>query len=432
MDEKKNVLIITYYWPPSAGSGVQRWLKFAQYLPEYGWNPIIFTPENPDFELKDESLLQKIPSGMEVLRFPIWEPYHLLRKLKKNKIKDPAVILEKKNKSFLDKIAIAIRANLLVPDPRVFWVKPSVEFLTDIAKKNNIKAVITTGPPHSLHLIGRGIKRKTGIPWIADFRDPWSSWEFLEMLPMIHPVKKKHLRLEQSVLKEADAVITISPTFKEELEHLGERKVNLITNGFDSAELPQFQTKPADNRVFNIVYTGIIDSIRNPLPFLAAFKNAFIRDSEKDVLLTLVGKVSTQVTETIQEDHWLSSHVELTGYVSHQKVIDYYQKADMLLLILTHTKNAKGNIPGKLFEYMATGRPIVALGDPQGDASSIIRTAKAGQVFPHEAVGEIERFIKEAAYSSQDQSGRDLDQFERKALTGRLAELLNETTDPIS
>lgn len=431
MDEKKRVLIITYYWPPSAGSGVQRWLKFAKYLPEYGWEPVIFTPENPDFELKDESLLQEVSKDTEVLKFPIWEPYGIFRKLKKSPEKDPAVILEKKQKSLTDRLAIWLRANLLIPDPRVFWVKPSVHFLLDIMDRNQIKAIITTGPPHSLHLIGRAIKRKTGLPWIADFRDPWSSWEFLDTLPMVKLVKDQHRKLELSVLQEANAVVTISPTFRQELEAIAKRKVHLITNGFDAADLPDFLRTPPDREVFHVVYTGIIDAIRNPIPFINAFKNAFA-GKEKKVKLTFVGRVSEQVQQYVQEDPWLQLHVGFPGYLPHKEVFRYYQQASLLLLILTNTKNAKGNIPGKLFEYMATGRKIIALGDPGGDSAAIIQEANAGKVFRHEDLEDMEAYLKEQMVAPGEGEKVNLEAFDRKFLTGKLAQLLNETTDSLS
>ena len=431
MDEKKRVLIITYYWPPSAGSGVQRWLKFAKYLPEYGWEPVIFTPENPDFELKDESLTHEVSKDTEVLKFPIWEPYGIFRKLKKQPIKDPAVILEKKQKGLTDRLAIWLRANLLIPDPRVFWVKPSVNFLLDIIEKNNIKAIITTGPPHSLHLIGRNVKRKSGLPWIADFRDPWSTWEFLDTLPMLKSVRSRHHKLERSVLKEANAVVTISPTFKQELEQIGKRKVHLITNGFDASDLPDFLRTPPDRDIFQVVYTGIIDAIRNPIPFMDAFKTAFAANGKK-VKLTFVGRVSEQVQQYVQEDPWLRSHVDFPGYFSHKEVFSYYQQASLLLLILTNTKNAKGNIPGKLFEYMATGRKIIALGDPEGDSAAIIQEANAGKVFKHEALEEMEAYLKEQMVAPGEDEKVNLEAFDRKFLTGKLTQLLNETTDSIS
>jgi glycosyltransferase involved in cell wall biosynthesis len=432
MDPKKKVLIITYYWPPSAGSGVQRWLKFAKYLPDYGWEPVIFTPENPDFELKDESLLLEVPREVDVLRFPIWEPYGLLRALKKDQIKDPAVIIEKKEKNILDLSAIWLRANIFVPDPRVYWVKPSVKFLMDIMEKNQVDVIVTTGPPHSVHLIGRNLKRETGIKWLADFRDPWSSWEFLDSLPMTSMVRKRHVKLEQSVLKEADAVITISPTFKEEMEQIGQRPVNIITNGFDTADLPpSFIALPPQEEVFQIVYSGIIDSIRNPVPFLEAFKAAFELGNHQGHL-SFVGKVSSQVQDFIQTDPWLRSHTECVGYVPHSEVFKYYSKAHLLLLILTDTKNAKGNIPGKLFEYLATGRNIIALGDPEGDSAHIMQESSAGKVFKHHEIQAMKNYLEEIRNSSSMRKKGNLEKYERKNLTGQLAQLLNEKINPVS
>lgn len=429
MDQPKRVLIITYYWPPSAGSGVQRWLKFTKYLPEFGWEPVIFTPENPDFDLKDTSLIKEVPATTEVLKFPIWEPYQLLRWFKKEKIKDPAVILENPKKSILDKMAIWLRANMILPDPRVFWVSPSVKFLSEMFDANDFKAVVTTGPPHSMHLIGRNIKRKKNIPWIADFRDPWSTWEFLDTLPMTDWARKKHKEMESSVFKEADAILTISPTFQREMESIAGRKIHLLTNGFDSADLPQgFMSRPASSEFFEVVYSGVIDAIRDPLPFLKAFKKSFEEGMVK-VRLTFVGRVSAAVVQFIQEDNWLKNHVFLPGYVSHKEVFDYYEKAHLLLLILTHTKNAQGNIPGKLFEYLATGREIVALGDPNGDTAQIIKEAGAGNVFKHEDIEGVRNFlVQQKGKAGQSKMAIHNEKYERKTLTGQLADILVEVS----
>ncbi|GGF48002.1 glycosyltransferase family 4 protein [Echinicola rosea] len=436
MKDTKKVLIITYYWPPSAGSGVQRWLKFAKFLPDFGWEPVIFTPENPDFELKDETMNKEVSPQWEIIKFPIWEPYGVFRFLKKKKggkIADPSKLIEKRKKNWFDQTAIWLRANAIVPDPRVFWVKPSVEFLEDIVRRNNIKAIITTGPPHSMHLIGRNLKRKTGLLWVADFRDPWSTWEFLDTLPMMKSIRRRHEKLEKSVFEEAEKVVTISPTFKGELEKIAGRSIDLITNGFDSADLPKgFKKEKEGNGVFEVVYTGIIDAIRNPLPFLEAFKAAF-EAGAREVKLTFVGRVSEKVTHYIEGDPWLSERVEFAGYVPHEEVFAFYERSNMLLLILTNTKNAKGNIPGKLFEYIATGRNIVALGDPKGDAATIINEAGAGSVFSHEDVPGVRQYLTDQALMEEETSAdRDITRFERKTLTKKLAQLLDEQIDSIS
>jgi hypothetical protein len=430
--DAKKVLIITYYWPPSAGSGVQRWLKFSKYLPEFGWEPVIFTPENPDFDLKDESLLNEINPQLEVIKFPIWEPYGIFRKLKKEKSADTSKVLEKKKKSFSDKSAIWLRANVLIPDPRIFWVKPSVDFLKDLVEQGQFSAIITTGPPHSLHLIGLELKKKTGISWLADFRDPWSKWEFLDTLPMLDWVKKRHQKLERKVLDAADIVTTISPTFQRDFENLSQKKVRLLTNGYDSADLPSnWKFSISNHETIEILYTGVIDAIRNPLPFIQVFKEVF-QASNKKAILRFVGKVSEAVTNHISKDPWLQENVKFEGYVSHEMVFDYYQNAHLLLLILTDTKNAKGNIPGKLFEYLSTGRPILALGDPNGDSSSILTSCNGGKVIAHTEKGEIKNFLINFNPQSEFKVSEKVNQYSRKNLSQQLARLLDEQTDPLS
>lgn len=422
----KKVLIITYYWPPSGGSGVQRWLKFAKYLPEAGWEPVIFTPENPDFDLQDQTLEKEISKDLEVIKFPIWEPYQLLDMMKGKKDIHPGRILEKRTPSFLDRAAIWLRANLLVPDPRIFWVKPSVKFLTELIEKGQFQAIITTGPPHSIHLIGNELKKKTGIFWLADFRDPWSQWEFLDKLPMQKRVKKKHADLEQSVLQNADVITTISPTFQTDLERLANRSIDLLTNGYDASDLPDsFVKKDKSATELHLVYSGIIDSIRNPMPLLKAMREEFIKQ-HANVSFTFVGQVSDQVQTEILADKWLSTHVKFTGYVSHQEVFDFYKKADVLVLILTNTKNAKGNIPGKLFEYLSTGIPILALGDPEGDSANIIEAVNAGEVWSPSDYVKIQ--IQLRRLFEMEGSGSDtksIEQYSRKNLSFQLAKLLD-------
>ena len=424
---QKRVLIITYYWPPSGGSGVQRWLKFAKYLPEAGWEPVIFTPENPDFDLKDETILKEISPNLEVIRFPIWEPYQLFAKVKKQGKSHPGRMLEQQKKGFLEKVAIWLRANLLVPDPRVFWVKPSVQFLNQLLQEGQFQAIITTGPPHSLHLIGQKLKQKHGIPWLADFRDPWSQWEFLDTLPMLSFIRRRHEALEQKVLQEADVVVTISPTFQRDLEKLSGRKIDLITNGYDPADIPSdFHPRPKLAKRLHLVYTGIIDAIRNPLPLMQALKAEFEIGGE-EVSWTFVGKVSEQVQQQVEADSWLQAHIHFAGYVPHHQVFEFYANTDALVLILTDTKNAKGNIPGKLFEYLATGLPVLALGDPQGDSASLLSDAGAGAVLSHGdqlAMRQALRVLYQTAGASQ--AVGSLEAYSRKTGSNQLAELLDK------
>ncbi len=386
---------------------------------------MIFTPENPDFELQDPGLENEVPKGLEVLRFPIWEPYKLLRIIGRKKEGNPALILEKPKKSLLDHIAIWLRANLLVPDPRRFWVQPSVNFLSQILPQNKFHAVITTGPPHSMHLIGFALKEKWGLPWIADFRDPWSTWEFLDTLPMMPLVRKKHRKLESKVFAKADAICTISPAFQKEMQQLSGRKIDLLYNGFDAEDMPVgFHEFRGQDYPLHIVYTGVIDAIRDPRSFLKAMKAVFGQTSG-EIILTFVGRVSESIVKWTTADSWLNTHVEFVGYVPHKQVFDFYGRAHLLLLILTSTKNAKGNIPGKMFEYMATKKPVLALGDPEGDAATILHEAGSGKVFAHEDSKGIIDFLKEFKENKFTFHTRHLDRFERKTLTRKLVAILD-------
>jgi hypothetical protein len=427
----KRVLIITYYWPPLAGSGVQRWLKFAKYLPDFGWEPIIFTPENPDFELNDHSLLYDISPNLEVIKFPIWEPYQLFRRFKKGKPKNVSSILENRDKSLFDRIGIAARANFLVPDPRIFWVKPSTEFLIDCVLKGQFDAIISTGPPHSLHLIARNVKRKTGIPWIADFRDPWTQWDFNISLPMMNWVRRLHKNLEKSVLSEASEIVTISPTFQKEFATLSNKNVRLITNGFDESDQNHQGISPLERKTFDeleILYTGVIDALRDPVPFFNVMKSVFSQ-SRKSMKCRFVGKVPSSIIDYVRNDEYLKEHVIFEGYVSHQKVFDFYQRADLLLLVLTKENNSKGNIPGKVFEYMASGKFTLALGNPQGDTAHILSSSNAGRVFLHSDHEGLFDFLNQFDPKVFSTKKQEVDQYSRKKLTEKLVKLINDIVE---
>jgi len=229
----KRVLIISYYWPPSGGSGVQRWLKFAKYLPKFGWQPVVFTPENPDFNVLDKELESEVPKQAEVIKLPINEPYSAYRSLfgKKDRKGNNAGIVSSKKFSITDKLSNFIRGNFFIPDPKVGWVKPAINYLEDYLKRNPVDVIVSTGPPHSMHLIALGLKKKFSTPWIADFRDPWSE---LDMLTSYHimPFRfKKYKALENSVLKAADLSLTVSKVWENDFKRLGSNSTATITNG---------------------------------------------------------------------------------------------------------------------------------------------------------------------------------------------------------
>jgi len=380
----KKVLIITYYWPPSGGSGVQRWLKFVKYLVRAGWEPLVFTPENPSFTIEDTSLQKDVPDSVEVIRFPIWEPYQLffwLSSITGNKTRQQADFISTGKKSLFQKVSAWIRGNFFIPDARVFWVKPSVEYLTDFITRNNIEKIITTGPPHSIHLIGLRLKQlNPALKWIADFRDPWSEWDLLDTLSLTSFARKRHIALERKVITTADRVITIAPYHVNRLEVLSGRKVDLITNGFDTDDF--LEVVHVKTEKFIIRHIGIVDELRDPRPVMLAIKDLCTSDSDfaSQVQIEFIGKVNSSFKTFVNGDSQLSGITKFVDQIPHEQLLKLYGATDLQLLVLAHTAIAPGNLPGKFFEYLASGKPILGVGPPAGDASEILQQTHAGVI----------------------------------------------------
>lgn len=435
MAEKgKKVLIITYYWPPSGGSGVQRWLKFVKYLPHFRWLPYVFTPQNPTFEVRDESLLKDVPGEAEILHFPIWEPYNFFFRLSRlfgsQRSARPTELVSAKKKGVFQTVSTWIRGNLLIPDPRIFWVKPSVKFLQDFIHDNAIENIITTGPPHSIHLIGLGLKRKNpSLRWLVDFRDPWSEWGFLDTIMAGKWARTYHKRLESEVLSKADEIITITPFYVRRFEVLSKRKVNLLTNGFDEDDFRDFGYQKSDR--FMIRHVGIVNEKCDPRPFLRALGQAAEDSPEfsQKVSLEFIGEVHWQVRELIVGDEVLNRITTVTGNIPHEQLIKLYGSSSLLVLILTGYKDAEGFLPGKLFEYLATGIPVLGVGPAQGDAATLIRETDAGRMIDSHSVDEIKTFLLSQFDVWQKRTDTIIKKgntsaYSRREITGRLTALL--------
>lgn len=428
----KQVLIITYYWPPSGGGAVMRWLKFAKYLPEYGWNPIIITPSNPSYPFTDQSLINDIPKSIRVEQVPIWEPYDIFYKISNidsKKRKQIGQSLQKTRRSILDKLAIFLRGNFLIPDPRIFWVRPVIKHTRNIVRKEKIKIVVTTGPPHSIHLIGLQLKKMLDISWIADFRDPWSEWTKLNELKVTFPVRKIHQYLEKKILKRADKIITVSGNLVQNFKSKTNKEVILIRNGYDENE---YETMPQKriNDIIRISYFGTIDDERDPRIFFSALKEVFqeLPELKQKIHVLFKGIISEMFVEDVLNDVELSENFRVEGYSPHKEIIQEYSKTDILLFILTKSGISSGYTPGKFFEYMATGIPILALIDSEGEAAQIIKDYNLGIVADPDNKNEIKKAIIElfkGIKSGKINKGRIIpEEFSRKYLTGKLVNVL--------
>lgn len=427
--ESKKILIITYYWPPAGGPGVQRWLKFVKYLPDFGIQPIVYIPENPTYPIIDENLVKEVSDKAIVLRHKIFEPYQLASFFSKNKTKkiSSGIIPNQTKQSFLDKVFLLIRGNLFIPDARVFWVKPSVRFLEKYIIENNIDTIVTSGPPHSLHLIGLDLKQKLQLKWFADFRDPWTTIGYHKSLRLSNYAAKKHTFLEHKVLNTADIIIVTSKTTKSEFEALTNRPIAVITNGYD---IEVIEKQVLDSK-FSLAHIGSFLSERNPEILWESLKALVeeIPDFEKHLEIKLIGAVSQEVLETIAQ-YELSPFLNNLGYISHKEAIAHQKKSQVLLLIEINSKETKSIIPGKLFEYMVSNRPIIAIGPNGSDFSEIITNTNTGVFFDYSEKERLKsvilQFYNQFLDGKLKSNGVGLQKYSRKSLTKELVELLNK------
>lgn len=424
----KKALIITYYWPPSGGSGVQRWLKFVKYFRDFGIEPVVYTVENPNYPIVDESLTKDIPEGIEILTQAIWEPNNLFAFFGKKKTESTGFL--NPNPTFFGKIAQYIRANYFIPDARKFWVKPSTSYLKKYLKSNKIDVVITTGPPHSMHLIGLNLKKELNIKWIADFRDPWTEIDYFQQLPLTKEAIKKHHSLEKEVLKNADAVLVVGKTMQENFSAFNSNVIT-VTNGFDEAltnENVELDSK------FTVMHIGLMNADRNPKMLWEVLSEIISENKEfaTDFELKLIGKADASVIADISRFR-LSKNVQVIDYVTHDKVVEFQKKSQVLLLIVNNVPSAKGIITGKIFEYIMAKRPILAIAPIDGDLVEIIKETNSGLVVAFEDKHTLKMAILNLYVTFKQGNltveSKNIAQFHRKELTKKVSKLIHKITE---
>lgn len=423
----KKVLIITYYWPPAGGPGVQRWLKFVKYLPEFNIEPIVYIPENPTYPIIDKALIEEVDGAVTIIKRKIREPYWLASLFSRNKSKkiSSGIIPNKKKQSFIESFLLWVRGNLFIPDARFLWIKPSVYYLKKYIKENNIDIIITTGPPHSLHLIGLELKNTETIKWIADFRDPWTTIGYHKELKLSVSVQEKHKNLEKKVLQTADLILTTSKTTKSEFENLTDQPIEILTNGFDVEKVKKL---PLDKK-FTLAHIGSFLSERNPIILWKCLKELVkeISGFKKHLELKLIGAVSQDVLDAITEFK-LDSYLNNMGYLSHKEAIQQQRCSQLLLLIEINSEETKSIIPSKIFEYMASERPILALGPEESDFAEMIQSTNTGVFITYCEKQRLKEVIMN--YYNDYLEGKlqsyavDLQKYSRKKITENLATIL--------
>ena len=422
---------MTYYWPPAGGPGVQRWLKFSKYLPEFGYDPIIITvdPAQAEYPIKDYTLEQDVRANQIVYRTNCSGLYEYYKKLTKAPSAPYSGFVNEGTPSLKQKIARFIRGNFFLPDARRGWNKHAYHQAIKIIQEEEIEAIITTGPPMSTHLVGQKLKKQFHLHWIADFRDPWTDiYYYNKMYPTVI-AKAVDRKYERNVLLEADQVITVSDYIKKQLAAkspaIQASKIKVIANGFDAEDFDF--TIPKEN-IFTITYTGTlaadytIDSLILPVKRLSASGKLKLR---------FVGKVDQGIAQKLSEQ--LGDLVEIHSFVTHAEAIKYMKSSSVLLLIIPNIKGSKGNLTGKLFEYIGSRTPILCLGPTDGDAASIIQTCKAGKTFEYDDEDGVFNFLNTLLNNFNPQSpvkeNDAINRYSRKSLTQSLTQILARHED---
>ena len=419
-------LLITYYWPPAGGSGVQRWLYFTRYLMEMGLEMVIYTPENPEYALVDQNLAAEVPNDLEVIKTKIIEPNQILAKIKGSKKQESAGFLNP-NPGFLERQLQFIRANYFIPDARQLWVKPSIDFLTDYLVKNPVDVVISSGPPHSMHLIGLALKEKVGLKWIADFRDPWLDIDYFHQLPLTKKSKKKHAALEMEVAKKADLILVVGKSMKEYYAQFN-KNTEVISNGF------VFKNSNIDAQLdtsFSLTHVGLMNADRNPEMLWEVLGELLIEDEEfaKDLSINLIGKVDVRVKEQIKKNK-LEKLTTYVDYLPHDGVIKSQNSAQVLLLPVNQVPFAKGIITGKVFEYLQSSRPILAIAPKGGDLAEIIDETQSGVVVDFHEKQKLREEILSFYTKYKEQNlrieSKNIEQYNRQKIAMKLNDLLKK------
>jgi glycosyltransferase involved in cell wall biosynthesis len=423
----KKVLIISYYWPPSGGAGVQRWLKFVKYLPGFGIDPVVLTvdPRYANYPQRDPSLEKEVPDGIRVYQTKSFDPLSVFTKIF-NAYKVPYGGFSNVNrKSPFQTMMRLIRGNFFIPDARVGWNRYAVKEARKIIEEFGIDTVITTGPPHSTHLVGLNLKKSLPLTWIADFRDPWTDIYYYREFLHSRPVKMIDRKKERKVLETADKIITVNNSIRDLFINKIKtpEKFSVITNGFDEADF--ISSKPSNE--FVITYSGTISEYYKPWVFFRALSEIVRQYPQVKFRFCLAGNVSPAVEEEIR-DRGLSDIFDYRGYVDHAQLTGLLTASTALLYVFPETISYMGS-SGKLFEYLAARKPIIAIDSAESDASAIIRECEAGMTFTrHDEPGLlkylthlVDTFISEGSV----ETGNDRYQkYSRKNLTSHLASII--------
>ncbi len=429
----RNVLFISYYFPPSGGPGVQRSLKFVKYLEEFGWRPTVLTvrPEQASYPDLDPDLMDELPVSLRVERTSAWDPYalyaHLLGRSKDDTIS--VGFLGEAETNLRQRIARWVRANLFLPDARVGWVPFAAARAHALLEHGAFDAVLTTGPPHSTHLVGLVVRLLHERPWLVDLRDPWTGIDYYADLPMTAPARAVDAWLEGLVLRHATAGTVVSESMGRNVRARVPLPLKVIENGFDPSDFEHVDATPAPDR-FVIGHVGNLNQARNPEALWKALAEIRPQQTMPELRLELTGNVEPAVLDAASA-YGLEPLIDTFPYVPHQAAVERMHRATVLLLAINRVEGAEGIATGKLYEYVASGRPVIGIGPPAGDAARVLGETDAGRMFGFDDVAGVHAYLR-ASYdvwkAGSGLKGAQADRvarYSRREQTRRLAEMLS-------
>ena len=445
----KRALIITYYWPPSGGGGVQRWLKFAQHLRASGWEPWVVVPEGASYPVQDKSLMEDIPPDLQVLKVPIWEPFGTAQKLLGKKATDVERLgatarPSQEKRGWGRFITRWIRGNVFIPDARMLWVRPASQAIVTALREQPVDVLITTGPPHSVHLIGRRVQAQLAaagkaVPWVADFRDPWSNIDYLNDFHLTAWARRRQRQLEQRVVRACDRLLVTAPGAARGLlgkdNVLSDPQVWWSPNGWDAGDLPQSKTHPTQSKgTFSLAHFGSLYASRDFSTVWKGIAKWNENHPDRPIRLELYGNTAPEVQASLHR-HMSPGDFVVHGHLPHKAAVSKMTASDGLLLLHNDTESGRDCIPGKLFEYLVVQRPLLAVGPDPGDLAWMIREelrdshAEAPVYFSNPAddagiEAALASMVTPSEAKTWPQEG--VARFERKALAADLATRLDE------
>ncbi len=371
----KKILIISYYWPPNAGVGARRWLNFQKHLSSE-YSITVYTPENPNIFNEDVGLLNNVSSNTKIIKQKIWEPYNFYKKFTNKTKVNPAVLIDSK-RGGKAKFINWVRANFFIPDAKCFWIEKSVSYLSKVFKKEDFDYVISSGPPHSMHLIALNLRERFMFKWVADFRDPWTNMEYFDRIPLWNDSKKKHFYFQKKVIKNADLILTVSNSWSDDFKKIGALNSKVIYNGFE-----KISSKNSFHDKFRIGHFGLFNELRDHNDLWKSLNQITEKNKKfKDDLEIFFSGPTHKNFHNNLKNHGLLSQLNYFEWNPLEKMNQEMLKCSLLIISQSNTIDAMGRVPAKFFEYLGTGIPIIAIGKKGSDLSKLISKYKCGVFF---------------------------------------------------